>query len=142
MKKLIFILFPLSVFAQIGQVPKVIYKASKADTVTVAFSPVGAVTLNVSVDNTPIDDNAQISGYHVLNLTLDSGSVVVASCTGIVGHTVYKNGVNVTPALQTDNSFTDFLNWYNGLTAAQQRRVIIYGLWKQNFSLKELKKSQ
>jgi len=142
MKKLIFILFPLNIFAQITTITKVIYKANKADTISVGFSPSGEAKLTVSLDNSVIDNNVILSGYHVLNLTLDSGSVVTASGTGTIGYTVYKNGIDVTPLIQADNSFTEFLNWFNSLTAANQRRVIVYGLWKQGFSLKDLKKSQ
>lgn len=140
-KIFILLLLPFSLSAQLTSVDKVIYRANKADTITVGFSPSGFATLSVKADNEVIDDNIQLSGYHVLNLTLDSGSVVVASCSGIVGYTIYKNGVNITPPIQADNSFTEFLNWYNGLTAAQQRRIVVYSVWKNRFSLKELKKS-
>ncbi len=142
MKTILFLLLSASLSAQLSTTPKVIYRAIKADTVTAAFSPNGSATLSVFVDNEAIDDKVQLTGYHVLQFVLDSGAVVTASATGIIGHTIYRNGISVTPALVADNSFTEFLNWYNGLTAAQQRRVNVYALWKQHYSIKDLKKSQ
>ncbi len=139
---LLFILIGLYSNAQITNTSKVIYKATKADTITFAVSPIQPTHLTVKVSNEVIENNVLLSGYHVLNLALDSGDIVTAQSDRLLAHTIYRNGVNVTPALVADNSFAEFLAFYNSLTTAQKNKLNIYGLYKQGLSIKQLKKSQ
>ena len=140
MKTLIILLFPALLSAQISNISKVIYKATKSDTITFAVSPMQPTHLTLKVSNEAIDNNVLLDGYHVLNLVLDSGDIVTAQSDRLLANTIYKNGVNVTPALVADNSFSEFLAFYNSLTTAQKNKLNIYGLYKQGLSIKELKK--
>jgi hypothetical protein len=123
MKTLLFLLLSISATAQIGLVPKVVYKATKADTITVGFSCSNLAELKIFIDNEILED-VTISGYHVLELTLDSGSAVIVSCKGSVAHTVYRNGVNVTPVTSSDNTEAKLITYLDGLSISQYRKRV------------------
>lgn len=141
MKTLLFLLLSITATAQIGTTPKVIYRANKADTVTCAFSPSGAATLTVLADNEVIDDKVVLVGYRVHQFTLDSGSTIVAYGTGIIGYTVYRNGINVTQVAQQETTLQEIQAIVDGLTTAKLKRLIAFMVYEDRKALRKLKQA-
>lgn len=139
MRTLLFLLLTVSVSAQITTMPQIIYKAKKAETVTASFSCSECV-LSVKVGGENILDKAVISGYNVQTISIDSGETIVAFGKGVIGHTIYKNGVNVTPALSADNSEAEIIAFVDGLTTAKLKRLIAGILISKEIPIKKLKK--
>jgi len=124
MKTLILLLFPAFLSAQLTTTPKVIYKAAKTETVVFAVSPTSETVISVKTNNDVYDDNALLTGYHVLNIALDSGDVIIASSDKPLGYTTYVDGRNVKQPILADNTNAEINTYLNGLSIANYRKVV------------------
>lgn len=124
MRILLFILIGLYSHAQINNTPKVVYKSTKTETVVFTVSPTSETVVSVKTDNEVYDDNALLIGYHVLNIPLDSGDVIIASSDKPLAYTTYVDGRNVKQPMLPDNTNAEKNAYLNGLSIANYRKVV------------------
>lgn len=141
MRTLLFVFIATSLSAQLTTSPKIIYKANKSETVTASFSPSGEAWLSVKAGGEVIDEKIELAGYRVHTILLDSGETIIAMAKGIVGYTIYRNGVNVTPAAIPDNTFAMLVTWINGLTAAQRNKLLAFLIYENPQGMKKFKEA-
>lgn len=139
MRILLLFIFPFALSAQLSNTPKIIYKAGKSETVIASFSPSGEARLYVKAGEV-IDDNIELSGYRVHTILLDSGETIIAMAKGIVGYTIYRDGVNVTPVAVADNSEAEIIAFVDGLSTARLKKLIAGIVIINNIPVKRLKK--
>lgn len=145
MRNLIFILFILASYLGFGQTltnaPRIIYRANQTETVSVYFKPQTDSSFVFCKSSSEIlDENTLISGIREHIVSLDSSDVVIAYGTTTIQYRIYKNGIDITPVPQADNTFDNIKQTaqsavgvaIGSLTVAQVRALLMVLLFKEN----------
>ena len=148
MRTLLLILLSISATAQITTTPKIIFKASKADTISIVLDNFEPSHKQLTITKyTGVVYNALFIGKDTLTVVLDSLEAVSAISSGLIDYSVISKGVDVTPFPIEDNSLTNVKALLQNcagvqvalLTTTQVRHLLAYLLYKNGIIDENLK---